>query len=124
MTIMRCRPLLQGLCLLLGMSGCAKAPSVTVAGGDAQRGASAIARYGCTGCHAIPGVTGHASNVGPPLDGIAKRTYVGGVLANTPDNMVHWLRDPQGADPGTAMPNVGVTEADAKDIAAYLYTLE
>jgi cytochrome c2 len=124
MTIKRSCPLLQGLCLLLSMSGCAKAPSVPVAGGDAQRGASAIARYGCTGCHAIPGVPGPDSNVGPPLDGIARRSYVGGVLANTPDNMVRWLRDPAGADPGTAMPDVGVTEADAKDIAAYLYTLD
>jgi cytochrome c len=55
---------------------------------------------------------------------IAKRTYVGGILANTPDNMVRWLRDPPGVDPRTAMPNMGVTEADARDIAAFLYTLQ
>jgi cytochrome c1 len=72
----------------------------------------------------VPGVSGPGSNVGPRLDKIAKRTYVGGVLANTPDNMVRWLRDPQGVDPRTAMPNVGLSEADARDIAAYLYTLQ
>lgn len=95
-----------------------------VAGGDAERGTSAIARYGCTGCHTVPGVSGPGSNVGPPLAMIAKRTYLGGVLANTPENMVRWLRDPPGVDPRTAMPNVGVTEADARDIAAFLYTLQ
>lgn len=123
MKIIPCRPLL-GLCLLLDLCGCAKAPPVQVAGGDVQRGASALARYGCTGCHAVPGVRGPGSDVGPPLDGIAKRGYIGGVLANTPGNMVHWLRDPQEVDPRTAMPDLGVTEGDAKDIAAYLYTLE
>jgi cytochrome c len=121
---MRICPLLPALCLLLGMVGCAKTPPVQVAGGDAQRGTSAIARYGCTGCHTVPGVSGPGSNVGPPLAMIAKRTYVGGILANTPDNMVRWLRDPPGVDPRTAMPNMGVTEADARDIAAFLYTLQ
>ena len=121
---MRICPLLQTLFLLLGMAGCAKTPPVQVAGGDAQRGVDAIGRYGCTGCHTVPGVAGPGSNVGPPLEMIAKRTYVGGVLANTPDNMVRWLRNPQDVDPRTAMPNLGVTEGDARDIAAYLYTLQ
>jgi cytochrome c1 len=122
---MRICPLLHALCLLVGIAGCGKSPPLRqVAGGDAQRGASAIARNGCTGCHTVPGVSGPGSNVGPRLDKIAKRTYVGGVLANTPDNMVRWLRDPQGVDPRTAMPNVGLSEADARDIAAYLYTLQ
>jgi len=54
---------------------------------------------------------------------MASRAYVGGVLPNAPDNMIRWIRDPKSVDPLTAMPNVGVTESDARHIAAYLYTL-
>jgi cytochrome c1 len=61
--------------------------------------------------------------VGPPLDGIASRSYIGGVLTNVPDNMIRWLRDPRAIDSLTAMPNVGVTPSDARHLAAYLYTL-
>jgi cytochrome c2 len=91
--------------------------------GDPQRGARAIPQYGCTSCHAIPGIVGRPVRVGPPLRGIDLRNYLGGVLPNTPDNMVRWLLDPPAVDPKTAMPNLGLTPADAADIAAYLYTL-
>lgn len=90
---------------------------------DAARGKAAIVRYGCPSCHTIPGVPGARGVVGPPLDGIARRAYLGGVLPNTPEDMVFWLRFPQLADPRTAMPDMGVTERDAHDIAAYLRSL-
>jgi cytochrome c oxidase assembly factor CtaG len=92
-------------------------------GGNPHRGADAIRRYGCQSCHSIPGIRGANARVGPPLGGIAGRSYIAGVLANSPDNMITWLRNPPAVDPMTAMPNVGVTEKDARDIAAYLYTL-
>ena len=101
-----------------------KRRATEVAGGDAARGKVAIQAHGCLACHAIPGIPGPGSNVGPPLDGIAKRAYIAGVLANKPASMVRWLRDPLAVDPRTAMPSTGLTEAEAKDIAAYLYTLE
>jgi hypothetical protein len=66
---------------------------------------------------------GRWARVGPPLAGIATRSYIGGVLQNTPANMMRWLRDPRAVDSLTAMPNVGVTLADARHLAAYLYTL-
>jgi cytochrome c2 len=92
-------------------------------GGDAGRGRELIRGYGCGTCHTIPGVAGANGLVGPPLGGIASRSYIGGVLPNAPDNMLRWLHDPRAVDPLTAMPNVGVTSADARHIAAYLYTL-
>jgi cytochrome c1 len=61
--------------------------------------------------------------VGPPLSGIADRSYIAGVLTNSPEHMIQWLRNPQAVDDKTAMPNMNVTEKDARDIAAYLYTL-
>ena len=46
---------------------------------------------------------------------------IAGVLPNTPENLVHWLRSPQAVVPGNAMPDVGLSDAQARDIAAYLY---
>ena len=92
-------------------------------GGDADRGRQIVKSYGCTACHLIPGVPGPDARVGPPLRGVATRAFIAGVLPNQPANMIHWIRDPQGADPKTAMPNVGVSDRDARDIAGYLYTL-
>ena len=91
-------------------------------GGDPHRGAAAIRTYGCGTCHTIPGVRGANGLVGPPLTGIAERSYIGGVLTNTPENLVRWIQDPPSIDAKTVMPNVGVTYQDAVDIAGYLYS--
>jgi cytochrome c len=94
-----------------------------LAAGDAERGNASIRNYGCGSCHTIPGVTGAQSKVGPDLSGIASRAYIAGVLTNSPEHMVAWIENPQAVDDKTAMPNMGVTARDARDIAAYLYTL-
>jgi mono/diheme cytochrome c family protein len=91
--------------------------------GDPTAGLHAIYQYLCVTCHSIPGTVEGNPNVGPPLASIAGRRYLGGVLLNTPDNMVRWLLDPQAIDPKSAMPNLNIKEKDARDIAAYLYTL-
>jgi len=93
-------------------------------GGSAARGAASIARYGCGSCHIIPGVSGASGLVGPPLSGIGNRVYIGGVLQNTPNNMIRWIENPPAVDEHTVMPNLGVTHQDAIDIAGYLYTLK
>ena len=92
-------------------------------GGESQRGKGAIERYGCGACHLVPGVSGARGKVGPSLAGIARRASLAGELANTPDNLLRWIENPQAVKPGTMMPNLGVSEPDARDIAAYLYTL-
>ena len=92
--------------------------------GDAQAGRQALQQYLCITCHAIPGVVGANYHVGPPLGGVAQQRYIAGILPNTPANMVRWLRDPTAIDPATAMPNLGISEQDARDIAAFLYTLD
>lgn len=91
--------------------------------GDAARGKRALQQYACITCHEIPDVVGAIHPVGPPLAGMARRGFIGGVLPNTRANMVRWLRDPQAIDAHTAMPNLGVTEQDAHDLAAFLETL-
>jgi cytochrome c len=79
--------------------------------------------YGCRSCHTIPGVGGFQATVGPPLAGWADRRYVAGRLPNTPASLERWITDPQGVVPGNAMPDVGVPDAIARDMGAYLYTL-
>ncbi|MDQ1473286.1 MAG: hypothetical protein QOJ99_4766 [Bryobacterales bacterium] len=119
-------PVLAGvLAGCMSLSGCGSAgegEGASVTGGDSTRGVAAISKYGCGSCHTIPGITGAHGLVGPPLAGIGTRVYLGGVLPNMPSNMMRWIRDPVGVDEKTAMPNLGVTEKDAADIAAYLYT--
>lgn len=61
--------------------------------------------------------------VGPPLDFMGERIFIAGMLRNTPANMVTWLRNPQDVVPGNAMPDTGLSEAQARDVTAYLYTL-
>ncbi|WP_137787801.1 c-type cytochrome [Sphingomonas sp. 3P27F8] len=92
-------------------------------GGNVERGQLALTRYGCTACHDISGVPAARGSVGPALTGIAEHSLLAGKLPNTPDNLVRWIREPQAISPGTGMPDTGVTERDARDIAAYLYTL-
>jgi cytochrome c1 len=91
---------------------------------DAERGRKAINQYACVTCHAIPGIVGPNAPVGPPLAAIGTRGFIAGVLPNTAQNMVRWLRHPQAVNPRSAMPDLGVTQRDAQDIAAYLATLK
>ena len=103
--------------------GSAEQQANNLTGGDAHRGSASIRKYGCGSCHTIPGVTGAQSLVGPNLSGLASRVYIAGVLTNSPEHLIAWIENPQLIDDKTAMPNMGVTARDARDIAAYLYSL-
>lgn len=91
--------------------------------GNAADGAIVIGRSGCGSCHEIPGIMHANGMVGPPLDHFARRTIIAGLLPNTPANLVHWIRSPQQVVPGNAMPDAGLSDRQARDVAAYLYTL-
>jgi cytochrome c2 len=94
-----------------------------IAGGDAERGRLLIQRYECGSCHRIEGIRGGRGVVGPPLTDYAQRVLLAGILPNAPRTLVPWLIDPPAMAPNTAMPNLGVTEREARDMASYLYTL-
>jgi cytochrome c2 len=89
--------------------------------GDLDRAPALITRYGCGGCHTIPGAPGADGKVGPDLAGLIQRVYLGGVLRNTPVNLVQWVVDPQRFLARSAMPATGISEPEARDVAAYLY---
>lgn len=109
--------------LALSGVGCGQPAPERVLYGDPKQGAMLLSAHGCGGCHTIPGVSGADGTIGPPLTGYARRAYVAGNLPNQFDNLVSWIRNPQGIEPGTAMPNLPVNQAEARAMAAYLYTL-
>lgn len=93
-------------------------------GGDPRRGRALIQEFGCGSCHVIPGIPGAYGGVGPSLDGIRDRMYVAGRLPHSPENLMRWIEDPQLVDSMSAMPDLGVSHGQARDIAAYLYAAE
>jgi cytochrome c2 len=115
--------LLVPTALLAWRSEAATRDARAVAGGDPAKGRQAIEARGCGICHTIPGVPGAKGQVGPPLAGLASRAYLAGRLANTPDNLVRWIQAPSKVNPKTDMPDLGIGEAEARNIAAFLYTV-
>jgi cytochrome c2 len=111
-----------GGCSKLGREQLREVSQITD-GGDAKAGRRAIRKYGCPACHTISGVPGARGLVGPPLNGMAERSYIAGELPNTPANLMHWIQHPHEVEPHTVMPEMNVTEDDSRDIAAYLYLL-
>jgi cytochrome c1 len=115
------------LVILLFLTACAgevngvPEPRTSSTDSAVEHGRLLIASYGCGSCHSIPGVPGADAIAGPPLDRFYQRSFIAGRLPNTWENLIRWIQDPQAIEPGTAMPDLDVTEADASDIAAYLY---
>ena len=118
---------LAGLGAALVVAGCSHPgtamPPAESHQGDPAHGQQLIAQYGCGSCHEIPGVDGADGLVGPPLTHFGKRSYIAGQLPNNASNLQRWIEDPPAVEPGTAMPDLGVSSIDARDIAAYLLTL-
>lgn len=109
--------------LPLAVSACSD-PSMQHLGAEAANGRLLLRQFGCGECHTIPGVADARGNVGPPLTHVARRTYLAGRVPNRPETMAQWIRDPQRFDPMTQMPDLQVTEAHARDMVAYLFTLD
>jgi len=95
--------------------------AVAMTGGDPSLAPAIFRRYGCGGCHTIAGIPGADGKVGGPLTSLRERVYIGGVVNNTPDNLIQWIVLPQRFSPKTAMPATGISETDARHLAAYLY---
>ena len=112
--------MLRLICTALMMSlTCAMAKEPDVA-----RGKQLVRLNGCHGCHTIPQINDASGNIGPPLNGIGSRAYLSGVRSNSTDMLMEWIRFPQKIVPGNAMPDMGVSEEDARDIAAFLDSLK
>jgi cytochrome c2 len=112
------------LLLLVACKREEKTQIVEQTGGNIDHGRQLVQQYGCTSCHDIPNVSGPRGMVGPPLTNFASRQIFAGHLQNTPENLMKYLQNPQIADPQNAMPNLNLTPDQARDIAAFLYTLK
>lgn len=113
---------LPALLLPCALAACTAEPPAT--GGDPEAGRLLLRQYGCGACHVIPGVAGATGRVAPPLTGLASRAYLAGRVPNAPDNLAAWIREPQALVPGTTMPDMQVSETQARDMVAYLQTLK
>lgn len=110
--------------MLFGCMGGQAVPGYpTATGGQASAGRQAIVQFRCGACHTIRGIRDANGVFGPPILIFGRGTYIAGEVPNTPDNLVHWIMSPQSIKPKTAMPTLGVSEQQARDIAAYIYTL-
>jgi sulfur-oxidizing protein SoxX len=109
---------------LLAACGDKTLPPRTIAGADPARGLAVIERVGCAACHAIPGVDWPAGRAGPSLEGFGASPMIAGRLPNRPDVLTAWMIDPPSLSPETAMPPSPISAAEARDVAAYLYTLD
>ncbi len=91
-----------------------------------QQGSQTILKQACIGCHIINGLPGYnVGKVGPNLTHIGSRKYLAaGTLANTPENLARWLRNPQEVKPGNKMPNLNLSEDTINQLVAYLETLK
>lgn len=127
MTVLRSVEIVVLLAVSLSLAACEGGKvtrAYTVAmNGNPRHGRQLIQSFGCGGCHTIPGIPAAHGVVGPPLMFFSRRTMIAGELPNNPQNLVRWIVNAPGVEPKTAMPNLGITDAQAHDIAAYLYTL-
>jgi cytochrome c2 len=115
--------LCAALCPLLLAACGGKTEEQHVEGGDARLGRELVAQYQCGACHKIPQVRGAGGEAGPDLEGFGKLSYIANGIPNQPARLTAWLVDPPALKPGTAMPKLGVTEQEARHMAAFLYTL-
>jgi len=111
----------MGIWMMQG--GATRRPRRDVPGGDVERGRQALLKYNCGSCHKITGIYGANGTKGQPLAGLADRKDIVGAMANTPDDVVRWIRKPKSVYPETGMPELNVSEQDALDMVAYLYSL-
>lgn len=110
------------------LSGCFGGTQYPIArltsSGSPEQGRAAIQQFRCGKCHMIPGVPNANGVVGPPLNHMASRTFIAGEFPNNPQNLIHWVASPTSMKPKTLMPDLGLTEEQATNVARYLETLQ
>jgi cytochrome c len=112
--------LLALLAALIIATSCSTSGSPEQKAGSQRSAPDLMIQYGCPTCHVVPNVSGAVGKVGPSLASLSQRSYLAGSLPNTPENLVQWIMHPQHFRPGTAMPEMGVNDAEARRIARFL----
>ncbi len=89
------------------------------------KGRETFLSLACTGCHTVQG-TAAAGKVGPDLTHVASTKSIAGGLLSPVDeaNLTKWLKNPPAVKPGTAMPNLNLSDEQINDIVQWLLTLK
>ena len=119
----------SGAWLLLacfGLAACDGPPdrTPTLGDADAAKGLQLVTDKGCVACHTFPDVKWPRGGLGPSLDGFARQGLIAGRLPNQPGVLMQFVRNAPGLVPGTAMPAITMTDQEARDVTAYLLTLQ
>jgi cytochrome c oxidase subunit 2 len=100
------------------------APHTPPADSIGMAGLRVFLSSGCPLCHTIAG-TDARGTVGPSLSHLASRkTLAAGTLANTRDNLMAWIVNPQAVKPGVHMPALPLQPAQLNAVVTYLETLK
>jgi cytochrome c len=92
--------------------------------GSPETGRTLFTSKGCVGCHTLNGYPGATGVEGPNLTNMPLRpTIAGETIQNSADNLARWIQDPPSLKPDTRMPNLGLSSQEARDLAAYLYSV-
>ena len=123
---------LLALSIMASLLGCADsfdyAKGAQMTGGDPQVGKEKVISHDCHSCHEIPGVPVNANRKGPGLTHWSRKSKIADQWPNTPENLEDYIRHPdrmmhgKGVKSEISMPSVNAE--DAKNIAAYLYSIE
>lgn len=121
--------LIGTMVLVIFVAGCgllsqSRDPRVEETGGSITRGQELVKIHGCVACHSVSGVASVNDGYGPSFDDFPAQRLIGGSVENEPDTLIQFLISPQTVIPDTAMPTVGISEEDARDIATWLYSLD
>src|SRR5258708_430732 len=103
-------PSLFFLALILAAFGChhgEQGAAAQTSAGSVEAGRSAIDKYGCAGCHIIPGIEGLRGMAGPSLEHLKNRGLLARKLPNNPESAANWMPNPQAVDAQHSMPNLG-----------------
>jgi len=93
-------------------------PKGMFVGGDAGRGKSIFESVGCRACHTLGNDSKVREKRGTSYDIAPELTRVGSKVS--PDWIYDWVRNPRHYNPTTKMPNLRLTDREAKDVTAFL----
>jgi cytochrome c len=120
------------LLLAIGFSSCGERfdydKGASMTGGNPKTGMEKIVLHDCHSCHVIPGIPVNRDSRGPALKHWASRTMIVNKWPNTPENLEDFIEHPERMLHGTGikseMTMSSVKPGDAKDIAAYLFSIQ
>ncbi len=99
------------------------APARSPTSPQARAGERLFMTSQCASCHTIAG-TPAQGRVGPDLSHVASRgSLASATIPNTPRELAAWISNPQAIKPGTLMPDLGLSRAEARELATYLESL-